>query len=202
MYTTSLANVDISTLPAVTYATTVPSLPEGLTKEVYERALDFARLASKTYDWDDFKAAQIGMSLFSGIDDIMEQDFSTPNYIKCGGGGNYIDRFGGNDYGLDCTLVENKYTRDLVLAFRGSEPLSIVDWIEDVKQAFGHSKQYETAVELAKSLQKKAEERNVRLFFTGHSLGGGLATAAALATGCETIVFDSAGVSDGTIKDP
>ena len=190
----------IASASAETLVTTAPSLPEGLTEEVYERALDFARLASKTYDWDDYAVAQIGMSLFSGIDDVKQQDFRTPNYVKICRGGNNIDWWGGNDYGLDFTLFESIVTHDIVLAFRGTEPLSVEDWIEDVKQAFGSSKQYEAAVELAKSLQKKAEERNVRLFFTGHSLGGGLATAAALATGCETIVFDSAGISADTIK--
>jgi type VI secretion system secreted protein VgrG len=34
--------------------------------------------------------------------------------------------------------------------------------------------------------------------FTGHSLGGGLASAASLATGCEGVTFNAAGISQNT----
>jgi len=177
-----------------------PSLPDGLTEEVYAKALDFAKLASKTYDWDDYAVARIGMNLFAGIDDVKAQDFRTPNYVKIRGGGDSIDLWGGDDHGLDYTLFQHKDTGDMVLAFRGTEPLSVEDWLEDIKQAFGTAKQYKNAVSLTKSLQAKAKKNGTLLFLTGHSLGGGLATAAALSTGCEAIVFDSAGVSDDTIR--
>lgn len=175
-------------------------LPHDLSEDAHEKALAFAKLASKTYDWDDFAVVRIGMTLFSGIDDIVDQDFRTPEYIKIRGEGNDIDWWGGDDRGLDFTLFKHKGTGDVVLAFRGTEPLSVEDWAEDIKQAIGASKQYENAVELAKSLQAKAEQDGHRLLITGHSLGGGLATAAALATGCETICFDGAGVSKTTIE--
>jgi pimeloyl-ACP methyl ester carboxylesterase len=45
-----------------------------------------------------------------------------------------------------------------------------------------------------------AEGTDARLTFCGHSLGGGLATAAALATGGEAFAFDAAGLSDATIE--
>jgi hypothetical protein len=179
---------------------TEPSLPDDLPEETYTRALNFVKLASKTYDWDDFTVARIGMNLFSNIDDILEQDFRTPDYIKIGGGGNVIDCWGGKDNGLDYTLFQHKDTQDVVLSFRGTEPLSAEDWVEDAEQVLGTAEQYTNAVNLAKSLQTKVEESGHRLFITGHSLGGGLGTAAALATGCEAVVFDSAGVSDYTIK--
>lgn len=175
-------------------------LPPGLTQELYEQALDFVKLASKSYDWDDFLTVKIGFGLFSGVDDILEVDFRTPNYTKVRGGGNDIDIWGGDDRGLDFSLFEHKDTGDMVLAFRGTEPLSVEDWIEDIKQAFGSGKQYENAVELAKSLNKKAKKQKKTLRIAGHSLGGGLATAAALATGCEAIVINAAGVSEDTIQ--
>lgn len=177
-----------------------PSLPDDLSQDTYMKALDLVKLASKTYDWDDFTVVRIGMNLFSNIDDIVEQDFRTPDYIKIGGGGNAIDWWGGNDNGLDYTIFQHKDTQDVVLSFRGTEPLSPEDWVEDAEQAFGTSEQYTNAAKLAKSLQAKVEESGHHLFITGHSLGGGLGTAAALATGCVAIVFDSAGVSDDTIK--
>lgn len=187
-----------------TARSTERSLPDGLTEEVYAKALDFARLASQSYDWDDWKVAEIGMNLFGGIDDIKAQDFETPHYVRVRGEegteGNVIDWWGGEDHGLDCVLFHHKENGDMVLAFRGTEPLSVEDWVGNIKQAFGKAQQYKKAVNLAKSLQKKANDNNRQLFLTGHSLGGGLATAAALATGCEAIVFDSAGVSDDTIE--
>lgn len=182
----------------MTTTTTRPLLPA--IAEVYDRAVNFAKLASKTYDWDDNAVAKIGMSLFSGIDDVKAQEFRTPDYIRIGSGGNILDLLGGNDRGLDYTIFQHTTKGEIVLAFRGTEPLSVEDWLQDIKQAFGSSKQYVDAVELAKSLNEKAKKDNKCLFLTGHSLGGGLATAAALATGCEAIVFDSAGISEETIK--
>jgi pimeloyl-ACP methyl ester carboxylesterase len=174
----------------------------------------FARLASKTYDWDDNVVADIGMSFFSGIDDIKRQDFSTPNYRRIGSGGNRIDWWGsaGNDFGLDYTLFQNRETGSVVVAFRGTEPLSLEDWRHDVEQAIlGSSEQYQAAVKLAMEMKERLDAQRQRnddngtkkqeLYFVGHSLGGGLATAAALATGKEAIVFDAAGVSDETIED-
>jgi len=183
----------------------VEGLPDGLTQEEYDKALDYAKLSSQTYDWDDYATAEIGMNLFKGIDDIIDQDFSTPNYQEIGSSGNGIDWWGGHDQGLDYKLYENQETGDIVMAFRGSEPLSLEDWAEDVEQAFGDSEQYEHAVIAARDLQSQLDAYNAehgtdkQLSFTGHSLGGGLATAAALATGNEAIVFDAAGLSQGTI---
>jgi Protein of unknown function (DUF2974) len=88
----------------------------------------------------------------------------------------------------------------VVVAFRGTEPTSFEDWAEDVEQAIGGSEQYDTAVKLAMKMAKEAQKSKSELSFTGHSLGGGLATLCALATGKKAIVFDAAGLSDSTIK--
>lgn len=180
-------------------------LPEGMSPELYEKSLDFAKLSSQAYDWDDYATAEIGMGLFGGISDIKNQDFSTPNYQEIGQSGNGIDWWGGSDQGLDYKLFENTETGDMVLAFRGTEPLSLEDWVEDAEQIFGDSEQYEQGIALARDLQSSLDQYNTdngtdkQLSFTGHSLGGGLATAAALATDNEAIVFDAAGLSQGTI---
>ena len=187
---------------------TISTLPQNLTETEYKIALDRAKLASQTYDWDDYLVAETGMNLFSGIDDIKNQDFSTPNYLEVAEGGGYIDWVFTN--GLDYKVFENSDTGDLVLSFRGTEPLSIVDWAADIEQALlGQSDQYEKAIDVARSIQSDIDEYNtangltgedaVELSFTGHSLGGGLATAAALATGNEATVFDAAGLSQATI---
>ncbi len=186
---------------------TMSTLPSGLSQQKYQQSVDFARLASQTYDWDDYLVVNVALNVFTGISDIKAQDFTTDNYNRAENGGGYIDWIGGE--GLDYVLFEED-DGDLVLAFRGTEPLSAVDWVEDVEQAFGQSEQYEQAVSLARELQIEVNQYNqdnglhgeeaIDLSFTGHSLGGGLATAAALATGEDAIVFDAAGLSSRTIE--
>jgi len=91
-----------------------------------------------------------------------------------------------------------EFTRgdERVIVFAGTNPTSPRDWITDVAQAFGlPTRQYRQAIDWATSLA--GEAGSVR--FTGHSLGGGLATAAALATGGTANVFNAAGVHPNTI---
>lgn len=186
---------------------TVNDLPAGMTITEHERSVTFAKLASQAYSTLDIVAAETGMSLFTNIPEIKAQDFSTPDYVAVSTEGSYIDWIGTE--GLDYTLFENQQTGDLVISFRGTEPLSLVDWAEDIEQAFGGSEQYEQAVALARSAQSELDQYNldnnltgdnaIELSFTGHSLGGGLATAAALASDNEAIVFDAAGLSQPTI---
>ena len=183
------------------------ALPEGLTQAEYDTARDMARLAAQSYDWNDYLVAEAGMALFSGIDEIRNQTFEVDGYSKLASDGSFIDWIGTE--GLDYTVYQQDDSGDLVVAFRGTEPLSAVDWVEDIEQAFGQSEQYEQAAALARSMQSALDQWNsdhnlsgdeaIELSFTGHSLGGGLATAAALASDNEAIVFDAAGLSDGTI---
>jgi Lipase (class 3) len=183
------------------------ALPDDLTQETYEKAVVYAKLASKAYDADDWITAGLSLRLFSGLDDVLNQSFETPSYNRLRGGGNWIDWWLGKDQGIDYVMFENKESLDVVVAFRGTEPLSLEDWAEDAKQALGTSGQYKAAVELATNIKSRIEEENKRdgtgkeLSFTGHSLGGGLATAAALATGCKAIAFDAAGISNKTMND-
>ncbi|MDX1453065.1 MAG: hypothetical protein R3183_10955 [Oleiphilaceae bacterium] len=195
-----------STSVAAANDASVEGLPAGMTQAEFDKAVDYAKLSSQVYDWDDYATAEAGMALFKGIGDIRNQDFSTPNYREVGGNvGNAIDWWGGRDQGLDYTVFENTETGDLVVSYRGSEPLSAEDWVEDAEQVFGDSEQYEQAVNMARDLAAQVDAYNAangtdkQLSFTGHSLGGGLATASALATGKEAIVFDAAGLSQGTI---
>jgi len=183
--------------------TDIANWPKDFTEEDHKRAVTFAKLASKTYDWDDNAVVKIGMAFFSGIDDVKNQDFSTPSYRRKGGGGNFIDMIGGSDSGLDYTIFEEIATGNLVLAFRGTEPLSLEDWRHDIKQVLVGERdgQYKAAIALALKMDAKAKASGIKLSFTGHSLGGGLASAAAIATGREAIVFCAAGLSTKTVQD-
>jgi hypothetical protein len=78
------------------------------------------------------------------------------------------------------------------LSFRGSEG-AWNNWKNNFRQALGlRSSQYDQAGALARDVMK-ATGGNV--IFVGHSLGGGLASAAAYATGGRAITFNAAGLS-------
>ena len=84
-----------------------------------------------------------------------------------------------------------------VVAFRGSTS-DKTDWISNAKQALGvNSDHYTKALALGDKLARSGVE-NITL--TGHSLGGGLASAASIASGKNGVTFNAAGLSDATIS--
>jgi hypothetical protein len=84
--------------------------------------------------------------------------------------------------------------RHYVLANRGTEMLSPRDWKANVLQGIGKpARQYDEAVALGREVFDKLEGR---VTFTGHSLGGGLASAQALATGAPAVTFNAAGLDE------
>ena len=102
---------------------------------------------------------------------------------------------------------------DYVLVYRGtySDPNHpendlIHDWSKEwtddnMRQGLGMgSKQYKKSIELAKKVKKGSERQGKQLTIAGHSLGGGLATAAGAATGSKTYAFCPAGVLPNTYK--
>jgi hypothetical protein len=85
-------------------------------------------------------------------------------------------------------------TTEYVVAFRGSSTGE--DWRNNVQQALGlNSESYAKALEIGRQVARSDEN----VTFTGHSLGGGLASAAAVASGREADTFNAAGLSDDTI---
>lgn len=102
---------------------------------------------------------------------------------------------------------------DYVLVYRGTysdpdhpENDLIHDWSKEwtddnMKQGLGMgSEQYEKSIKLAKKVKKGSERQGKQLTIAGHSLGGGLATAAGAATGSKTYAFCPAGVHPNTYK--
>ncbi|MDC9589710.1 phospholipase [Xenorhabdus sp. XENO-10] len=101
-----------------------------------------------------------------------------------------------NDYstGFQAGVYQNNGL--YIVSFTGSNELK--DFMVSIRQGFGYDeKQYNQALELAHKALKIFGEN---VIFTGHSLGGGLATVAALATGKPAVIYNAAGVSDETLK--
>lgn len=85
-----------------------------------------------------------------------------------------------------------------VLAYAGSN--DVQDWINNARQGIGwDAEQYDQAVQLAQQVDA-AFGADGNLVITGHSLGGGLAATAALATDTAAVTFNAAGVHDDTLR--
>ncbi len=84
-----------------------------------------------------------------------------------------------------------------VAAFAGTSPTSWANWKSNFLQALGFSSpQYTSGMKWANTYFKQA---NGNIHFTGHSLGGGLASAAAIRTGTSATVFNAAGVHNNSL---
>jgi hypothetical protein len=80
-----------------------------------------------------------------------------------------------------------------VAAFRGTA--SIDDWGHNMLQAFGMpSESYKKAIDLGTKLADYADNAS----FAGHSLGGGLASAASVVTGKPATIFNADGLNAAT----
>lgn len=101
--------------------------------------------------------------------------------------------------GFHAVVFNNTKTADTVLAFAGTQMLSSADWLTNFANAFSlKTQQYESAMQFAEKVKKIVADNcldpSEKLRFTGHSLGGGLASAAALSTGLKAVTFNAAGI--------
>ncbi len=105
-------------------------------------------------------------------------------------------RFTDPDSGFKATLF--KRGNEFVLGFGGTDGLDAPDIKTDLAQSLGiDTEQYNLAIKLADQVQiAVASIEGSTLVFTGHSLGGGLASAAAIATQLPAVTFNSAGLSN------
>jgi hypothetical protein len=104
--------------------------------------------------------------------------------------------------GMNAGLYYDLDTGQYILAYAGTvvgfSKLSALTITADVTQALGLSTpQYTDAINLAESVDAATGSN---LVITGHSLGGGLAAAAALATGDNAVTFNAAGLSSATLN--
>jgi YD repeat-containing protein len=98
--------------------------------------------------------------------------------------------------GYFSAIYRNDKTGELVYANRGTEIHDAGDRAADILQSLGKSDlQYVRAIENAEALR----DNGIKVTFTGHSLGGGLATAQAVVSGYKAVVFNPAGVHKNTV---
>ncbi|KVS19346.1 type VI secretion system Vgr family protein [Burkholderia multivorans] len=86
------------------------------------------------------------------------------------------------------------------IAFKGTQSLSPVgdDMTNNIAQGLGgESPYYRKAVTIGNRLEQGGISSNVD--FTGHSLGGGMASAAAEASGSSAVTFNAAGLNPETV---
>ena len=89
-------------------------------------------------------------------------------------------------------VYRNENTQEVVVGFRGTAGLG--DAFADANQyENGPSRTYRNAIDLASRLN----EEGIDVTYTGHSLGGGLATAAALQGSEQAVGFNSAALTVG-----
>lgn len=99
--------------------------------------------------------------------------------------------------GLNSKLFRNK-DGSVVLSFDGTDLGQSSDVHDDLSQYAGFgARQYSEAIELAKKLKDRYGDD---LVITGYSLGGGLASVAAVATNTHAVTFNAAAVNDNTLR--
>ncbi len=94
--------------------------------------------------------------------------------------------------------LKNGEVDEYAMAFAGTDKYSVADWANNVVQLAGLSPQYYDAISKAKDVHTLVG--GAELTFVGHSLGGGEATAASMATGDASITFNPAAVTDYTLS--
>jgi len=100
--------------------------------------------------------------------------------------------------GLNASIYYNKKLDTYAVAYAGTDPSSWGDIKANIVQNFGfESAQYKQALRLASVVSKRVGDSG--LVFTGHSLGGGLTSAASLQTGRHGFTFNAAGLHRKTV---
>ena len=109
--------------------------------------------------------------------------------------------------GFKAMLYQDYITgdRQYVLAFAGTDgPSDISDWYNNIVQGsgMGAPAQYVAAMLIGDKLATQSDIPAGNLIVTGHSLGGGLASAAAVVGGIRADTFNAAWLREETLREP
>ena len=107
-----------------------------------------------------------------------------------------------NDPVNDFTIGAFIKGKNLVIVFKGTNPKNMVDWSTDFFAVMGKEPgQYVEALNwVSNAIQRGENLFNFKVTLTGHSLGGGLATFAALHCNKPAIVFNPAPMGSGMLS--
>lgn len=140
-----------------------------------------------------------------------EKELIDAGWTRLEPAGDHLVDGNGNQIAIDPKMLEDSTSGfrasiyqngegQYVVAYAGTDPSEMPDIASDAQQAFGlQDTQYNMAINLAKKAEVAFGEGNV--VYTGHSLGGGLASTAALSVGATAVTFNSAGPSNDTLRD-
>lgn len=152
-----------------------------------------------------YTLAHMSAAAYTGAtgEGVTKNDVTAKLPKKLRDAGWHADEITSNESGLHAVQFKNDKSGEHVLAFAGTA-LTITqlsDLTTDINQAVGlKAQQYEEAIQLAKTLKDDVgDDAESKIRFTGHSLGGGLASAAALVTGIKAETFNAAGVHKNTV---
>ncbi|WP_428034724.1 hypothetical protein [Amphritea sp.] len=180
------------------------NMPEGPAKDALEKAterfefnnvaVERARLADSAYSigqdpppegWIRPSREEI-QALGLNLDDFPQYK---PDFVPS----EHKDGYFAELYKTDPSVYgEERY----VLAYRGTQ--GATDWETNAKQGFGEeTEHYDNAIKLAIKSKKILGDK---LELTGHSLGGGMATAAGIVSGAKTYAYNPAGVHPATLE--
>lgn len=114
-------------------------------------------------------------------------------------GVNDMTKIKDSDFGCKVFVETDPVTKaeSYVVAFKGTTPTSVEDWGANLAQALGmKSEYYSQAILIAKTASEMAPGS---VHYVGHSLGGGMASAAAAAANASATTFNAAGVNPKTV---
>ncbi|MCC5882022.1 MAG: hypothetical protein JJU25_05230, partial [Halomonas sp.] len=159
------------------------------TTERFERnniAVEHARLAQHVYD--PSQPVPMGWRDSSLNEDYLAAMDLKPSQLKPSNSG-----FRAGVYEPDPIIFGN--TLGPALAFKGTQ--NSEDWLNNLSQGLNQpSDYYERAVHIGQSLK----EAGARVHLVGHSLGGGLVSAASRASGLPATTLNSAGLHPNTVE--
>jgi type VI secretion system VgrG family protein len=161
------------------------------TTERFERnnvAVEHARLAQHVYD--PSQPVPVGWGDSSQDAELLEDLGLSNSYLHPGD-----SSFRGGLYLPDPDVFGNAMTP--AIGFRGTDFSNREDIRNNIAQGLNlHSDYYERAVNLSQRLARS----DARITFVGHSLGGGLVSAASRASGLPATTFNSAGLHPNTVE--
>ncbi len=151
-------------------------------------AVEKARLSDHVYE--PSRPVPEGWANRSGDTEFLDQYGLKPKDLKIKG-----SNFGAQVYEPDAAVFGNDMKP--TLAFKGTEMTNLADWSNNVNQSVNiESEYYARAVRSGTKLTEITEPIDI----TGHSLGGGLCSAASVASGKDCWSFNAAGLHPKTVE--